>query len=81
MKGHVTSYQIKAGKRWRIVYDGPPDPQTGKRRQRQKRGFTRERDAQRELRELLGSVDVEPTSRRRRRPSLSTFADGSTASG
>lgn len=57
MKGFVASYQTKTGRRWRIVYDGPPDLQTGKRRQHQKRGFVRERDAQRALREALGSVE------------------------
>lgn len=59
--GGVYKYSTKAGDRWRIVYDGPPafDPNTGeiKRKQRQRRGFTRERDAKRALREALTSVD------------------------
>lgn len=57
----VYKYSTKAGDRWRIVYDGPPtfDRKTGRirRRQRQRRGFTRERDAKRALREALLSVD------------------------
>ena len=55
--GGVYKYMTKSGERWRIVYDGPPDPETGERRQRSKRGFTRKRDAQRALREILGDVD------------------------
>ncbi len=62
--GGIYKYTTKSGDRWRIVYDGPPDPETGERRQRSKRGFTRKRDAQRALREILGDVDdgtyVEP---------------------
>ena len=61
MKGNVSSYQTKAGKRWRITYELPPtvDPATGetKRRQTTRRGFTRERDAQRALREVLTDVE------------------------
>ncbi len=57
MRGHVSSYQIKAGKRWRIIYDGPPDPETGKRRQKQQRGFATKRDAERALRKAMGRVD------------------------
>jgi integrase len=57
----VYKYDTKAGPRWRIVYDGPAvfDPETGevKRRQRQRRGFTREKDAKRALREALTAVD------------------------
>ena len=57
----VYKYSTKAGDRWRIVYDGPPvfDRETGqvRRRQRQRRGFTRERDAKRALRDSLASVD------------------------
>lgn len=57
MSGYCKKYDTKAGKRWRVIYDGPPDPETGKRRQRQKRGFTRERDAQRFLRDQLAKVE------------------------
>jgi integrase len=61
MKGHVTSYDTKAGRRWSIFYDLPPtlDPDTGetKRRQRQRRGFTRKRDAESALRKAIGSVE------------------------
>lgn len=57
----VYKYTTKAGDRWRIVYDGPPmiDPDTGetRRRQTQRRGFTREKDAKRALRDVLGDVD------------------------
>jgi hypothetical protein len=49
MRAHVSSYQTKNGKRWRIVYELPPsvDPDTGEvvRRQTTRRGFERERDA------------------------------------
>jgi integrase len=65
VKGNVDSYMTAAGKRWRIRYDLPPDPITGRRRATTKRGFTRERDAQRALREILVSVErgtyVEPS--------------------
>lgn len=68
MSGKVYKYTTDSGhKRWRIVYDLPPDPATGKRRQTSRRGFTRERDAQRALREALGKVDHgrhEPLRRR-----------------
>lgn len=61
MKGHVSSYQTKYGRRWRIVYELPPsvDPDTGElvRRQTTRRGFERERDAQRALREALEGLD------------------------
>ena len=57
----VYKYTTKAGDRWRIVYDGPPvvDPVSGetRRRQTQRRGFTREKDAKRALRDVLGDVD------------------------
>ena len=61
MRGNVSSYQTKAGKRWRINFELPPavDPATGetKRRQTTKRGFTRERDAQRALRDVLTDLE------------------------
>jgi integrase len=57
----VYKYTTKAGDRWRIVYDGPPtvDPETGatRRRQVQRRGFEREKDAKRALRDALGDLD------------------------
>lgn len=64
----VYKYETKAGPRWRIVYDGPPvfDPMTRevKRRQTQRRGFLREKDAKQALRAVQGDVDdgtyVEP---------------------
>jgi integrase len=61
VKGYIASYQTKAGKRWRFTYELPPtvDPATGeaKRRQATRRGFARERDAQRALREILTDVE------------------------
>lgn len=55
--GSVYKYDTKAGERWRIVYDIAPHPETGKRRQRQQRGFERRKDAEKVLREVLTSVD------------------------
>ncbi|MGH2688762.1 MAG: Arm DNA-binding domain-containing protein, partial [Actinomycetota bacterium] len=50
---------------WRIRWEEPPDPATGKRRQRLKGGFRTRRDAERALREILGEMDrggyVSPT--------------------
>lgn len=61
MKGHVSSYETKTGRRWRIVYELPPavDPTTGRveRRQTTKRGFRREKEAQRALREALTTIE------------------------
>ena len=60
----IYPYETQAGKRWRVVYDGPEDPETGRRRQRQKRGFTKLADAKRFLRGVQGDVEdgsyVEP---------------------
>jgi integrase len=56
VRGFVTSYQTKAGKRWRIGYELPAGPD-GERRQRSRRGFTRQRDAQRALRDVLADLD------------------------
>lgn len=53
----VESYETSRGRRWRIRYELTPDPETGQRRQRTKRGYERQRDAQRALREVLGDVD------------------------
>lgn len=65
MRGTVEKYTTAAGDRWRIRYELPPGPD-GQRRQRSKRGFLRQRDAQRALRELVGAVEdgsyVEPTT-------------------
>lgn len=57
MKGTVSKYETSSGARWRITYDVGVDPVSGKRRQTTKRGFKRERDADAELRRLLGSVE------------------------
>lgn len=61
MRGHVSSYRTKTGKRWRIVYELPAvvDADTGEvvRRQTTRRGFARERDAQRALRAALDSLE------------------------
>lgn len=56
MRGTVEKYTTSAGDRWRIRYELPPGPDY-QRRQRSKRGFTRQRDAERALREILGSVE------------------------
>lgn len=72
MKGHVSDYRLKSGeRRWLYVYDLPPDPDTGKRRQVWKRGFSLERDAQKALREALSLVDSGVTVA----PSKATLAD------
>lgn len=57
MRGHVSAYDTKAGRRWRVIYDAPPDPLTGRRRQTSKRGFKTQRDAQKSLRAILDLVD------------------------
>jgi integrase len=58
MKGNVSKYVTASGQsRWRITYDLSPDPQTGKRRQTTRRGFTREKDAHAALRKILGTVE------------------------
>jgi hypothetical protein len=65
MKGTVSKYTTGAGERWRISYDLAPDPVTGMRRQTTRRGFTRKREAQRALRDALGSIEdqtyIEPS--------------------
>lgn len=80
MRGTVKKYETKTrGTRWRIVYDAPPDPETGKRRQKQERGFATKREAEQRLREILGDVDegryVEP-SRQRLGEYLRDWLDG-----
>lgn len=58
MHGSVYAYRLQSGgRRWGYVYDLPPDPVTGRRRQQRKQGFRRERDAAIALRELLVQVD------------------------
>lgn len=65
MRGSVEKYETSDGDRWRIRYELPPGPD-GERRQRSKRGFVRQRDAERALREVLGEVEagtyVEPVN-------------------
>jgi integrase len=56
MRGHASTYDTTAGRRWRIVYDLPPD-EGGKRRRTTRRGFTSEAAAHRALRAALGAVD------------------------
>jgi integrase len=56
MRGHTSSYDTAAGRRWRIVYDLPPG-EDGKRRRTTRRGFTSEAEAHRALRVALGAVD------------------------
>jgi integrase len=64
MRGSIEKYSTTAGDRWRVRYELPPDPD-GRRRQRTKRGFLRQRDAERALRDAIGSVQdgtyVEPS--------------------
>ncbi|MDX1622068.1 MAG: Arm DNA-binding domain-containing protein [Nitriliruptorales bacterium] len=57
MRGTVDSYSSKSGKRWRIRWDLPPDPETGERRRGQRRGFATKREASQALREELRRVD------------------------
>lgn len=57
MRGGVYSYETKAGRRWRAVFDTLPDPKTGERRKTQKRGFRTKREAESWLRETLGQVE------------------------
>jgi hypothetical protein len=54
MRGSIEKYSTTAGDRWRVRYELPPGPD-GERRQRTKRGFLRQRDAERALREAIGS--------------------------
>lgn len=56
MRGSVEKYETADGDRWRIRYELPPGPD-GKRRQRSKRGFEYQRDAERALREILSSIE------------------------
>lgn len=57
-EGHVSSYETKGGTRWRIVW-GEVDPDTGRRaRQRSRGGFATEREASRQLRRVLTSIDA-----------------------
>ena len=53
MKGHV----YKRGDTFTYMFDAPPDPLTGKRRQVTKGGFATEREAWRECREAIKRVD------------------------
>ena len=52
-KGHIR----KRSGSWELKYDIGPDPVTGQRRMRSKTVRGAKRDAQRELRRLLGQVD------------------------
>lgn len=67
MRGTVRDYMTKTqGRKWRIIYDLPPDPETGERRQTTKRGFATKDEADRALRKVLNAVDddeyVEPST-------------------
>ncbi|MFO7962274.1 MAG: tyrosine-type recombinase/integrase [Nitriliruptoraceae bacterium] len=61
MKGSVSSYETKNGRRWRIRFDRPPgfNADTGEveRRQTTRRGFRTRREAEQALREALAAVD------------------------
>ncbi|MFN2557988.1 MAG: Arm DNA-binding domain-containing protein [Nitriliruptorales bacterium] len=67
----IDRYDTKAGQRWRIRFELPPDPVTGKRRQRTRRGFSSEREARSALRQALGAVE----EGRHIDPSRATLAD------
>lgn len=56
MRGSVKPYETKAGRRWAVVYDLPPDPD-GNRRQAFRRGFTTRREAQAALRRALVAAE------------------------
>ncbi|MDQ3784417.1 MAG: site-specific integrase [Actinomycetota bacterium] len=53
MRGSV----IKRGKSWSVVVELPPDPETGKRRQRWHSGYRTRKEAERARVELLSIVD------------------------
>lgn len=53
MRGSV----IKRGKSWSVVVELPPDPETGKRRQRWHSGYRTRKEAERARIELLSIVD------------------------
>jgi integrase len=56
MRGSVEKYETSDGTRWRIRYELPPDAD-GKRRQRSRRGFVRQKEAQKALTTILGDLD------------------------
>lgn len=58
MRGGVYPYETSDGRRWRAVFDGPPDPATGQRRQTGRRGFETRREAEAFLREALAKVET-----------------------
>ncbi|MED4533587.1 Arm DNA-binding domain-containing protein [Metabacillus fastidiosus] len=62
MKGSI----IKRGASWTYIIDIGKDPVTGKRRQRTKGGFRRQKDAEVALRKILTEIDenryVEPSN-------------------
>lgn len=64
MKGSVVKPDARH-RTWRVRWEEPPDPATGKRRQLQKGGFRTRRDAEAALRDILGQMDrgayVSPT--------------------
>lgn len=64
-RGTIDKYKVSARhpetgryERWRIRWDLPPDPYTGKRRRGSKRGFATERAADKELTDVLGKVNA-----------------------
>jgi integrase len=54
VKGHV--YQ--RGKKWSFMFDGPPDPLTGKRRQVTKAGFDSEKEAWSACRDAIKAAET-----------------------
>lgn len=57
MKGHIRKREGPRGTTWSFVYDAPPDPETGKRRQRWRSGFATKREAQAELASILTKLN------------------------
>jgi len=63
VKGHV----YRRGKTWTYIFDGPPDPLTGERRQISRGGWATEKEAWRECRVAMSQVEegrFVPSSRR-----------------
>ena len=57
MRGHVGKREGKRGTSWYYMVDLGRDEATGKRRQEQKRGFRTKREAESEMRKVIGSLE------------------------
>ncbi len=75
MRGRIYRHQGTRGATWRFVVDLPPDPATGRRRQRRGSGFRTRKDAEAALNELLASVDGAPLGRAAARQTIQEFFD------